>query len=97
MKFGIRWRPITRAGDAPISSAACTKSSSRNASSLPRTARARPGQSSRPRMMVMPKNTQSGLQLGGSAADRASQSGSSGNERTTSISRCTAASTRPPK
>ncbi len=55
VKLGSRWRAITRWGEAPISTAAEAKSSSRSASSFERTARASPGQSSRPRMMVMPK------------------------------------------
>ena len=55
MKLGSRWRTMMRLGRAPISSRGAAKSSSRSASSLERTARARPGQSSRPRMMVMPK------------------------------------------
>ena len=55
VKLGSRWRPMTRGGEAPMSTAACAKSSSRSASSLERTARASPGQSSSPRMMVMPK------------------------------------------
>src|SRR6266508_3550212 len=38
MKFGIRWRAMMRRLDAPISSAARTKSSSRNANSFERTA-----------------------------------------------------------
>ena len=54
-KLGSRWRPIMRAGEAPMSWAAVQKSSSRSDSSLERTARANPGQSSNPRMMVIPK------------------------------------------
>ena len=55
MKLGSRWRPMMRCGLAPISWAAVQKSSSRRASSLERTARARPVQSSRPRISVIPK------------------------------------------
>ena len=55
VKLGIRWRKMTRLGFAPISTAAVQKSSSLSASSLERTERARPVQSRRPRMMVMPK------------------------------------------
>jgi hypothetical protein len=55
MKLGIRWRKMMRRGLAPISCAATQKSSSRRLSSRERTARARPVQSIRPRMMVMPK------------------------------------------
>jgi hypothetical protein len=46
---------MTRAGEAPMSWAAVQKSSSRSDKSLERTARAKPGQSSKPRMMVIPK------------------------------------------
>ena len=48
-------RPMIREGRAPISSAAVQKSSSRSERSLERTARARPVQSRRPKISVMPK------------------------------------------
>ena len=48
-------RRMTRDGEAPISTAAVAKSSSRSAKSLERTARAKPVQSSSPRITVMPK------------------------------------------
>ena len=51
------------------------------------TASARPGQSRSPRIRVMPKKTRIGLQLAGSAAERASQSGSSGRDRRISMTR----------
>jgi hypothetical protein len=55
MNAGIMWRQITRHGEAPIISAAATKSSARTDSSFDRTARPSPDQSRRPRMRVMPK------------------------------------------
>ena len=60
MKFGNRCLRITRAGDAPIISAALTYSSSRRLRNFDRTARARPGQSRIPRMIEMIKNTDTG-------------------------------------
>ena len=54
-KLGIRWRAIMRRGRAPISSAAVQKSSSLKARNLERTDRASPGQSTRARMIVIPK------------------------------------------
>ena len=70
-----------------MSWAATQKSSSRSDSSFERTARASPVQSSRPRMIVMPKNTRIGDQLTGRIAESASQSGTCGSERITSIRR----------
>ena len=55
MNEGTRWRRITRLGRAPMSTAAVANSSSRRARSLERTARARPVQSSSPRISVIPK------------------------------------------
>ena len=55
MKLGSKWRPMIRAGVAPISTAAVQKSSSRSDSSFERTARARCVHSIMPRIMVMPK------------------------------------------
>ena len=87
---------MTRAGRAPMSTAAVAKSSSRSASSLERTARASPVQSTRPRITVMPRNTPMGLQVTGKAADRAIHRGSAGKDRMISMSRCTTLSTQPP-
>jgi len=55
IKLGSRWRPMIRAGVAPISTAAVQKSSSRSDKSFERTARARWVHSIMPRMIVMPK------------------------------------------
>ncbi len=96
MKFGNKWRAITREGFAPISTAAVAKSSSRSASSFERTARPSPVQSMRPRITVMPMKTPMGLHVTGKAADNAIHNGSSGNERMISINRCTTLSTQPP-
>ena len=89
MKFGNRCRAITLRGRAPIRTAAVQKSSSRSARSFERTARAKPVQSRKPRITVMPRNTPIGLQVTGRAADRAIHNGNSGNERMISIRRCT--------
>ena len=86
-KLGSRCRPMMRCGRAPINCAAVQKSSSRKARSFERTARARPGQSSRPKMMVMPKNIKIGDQVTGKAADSAIHNGNCGNELTISIKR----------
>ena len=88
---------MMRVRDAPINSAALTKSSSRNANSLERTARAKPGQSNRPKMIVIAKKIRIGLQLTGRAAESASHNGNSGSERRISIVRDTLASTQPPR
>jgi len=48
-------------------------------------------------MIEMMKNTATGPHVEGTAADRASQSGSSGRERRTSIARLMVQSMRPPK
>ena len=85
-----------RAGDAPMSRAAEAKSSSRKASSLERTARACPVQSIRPRISVMPKKTHKGSHSTGRAALSDSQSGMTGKELMTSISRCIILSIQPP-
>jgi len=55
MNPGNRWRPMIRAGFAPISFAAVQNSSSRNEKSFDRTARARLVHSISAKMMVMAK------------------------------------------
>ena len=97
MKFGNRCRRITRAGLAPIISAALTYSSSLSERNLLRTARANPGQSSTPSMIEMIKKTATGPQFEGTAAESASHNGSSGRERKISIARLMIQSVRPPK
>ena len=47
-------------------------------------------------MTVMPKNTRTGDQVTGRIAESAIQSGISGNERNTSMTRCARPSIQPP-
>ena len=59
-------------------------------------ARANPVQSSRPRIIVIPKKTTMGLQVIGNTADNAIQRGSSGKDRNISMPRWVRLSTQPP-
>ena len=81
----------------PARRAAMTKSSSRKASSLPRTTRARPVQPTRESTTTMPKYSRSGGQSRGSAAARPIHSGSVGIEIKRSMIRWMIVSISPPR
>ena len=87
---------MTLPSRSPATSAAVTNSSSRRASSLPRTTRASPVQPSTDRITVMAKYRCTGVHVSGIAALSASHSGMVGNERNNSMMRCTTVSVRPP-
>ena len=85
------------ASEAPATTAAVTKSSSRSDRSLPRTTRARPVQPSTDRMMVTAKYTCNGGHSAGTAALSAIHSGMDGNERSSSMARWMIVSVTPPR
>ena len=85
-----------RMREAPQSSAAVMKSSSRSARKRPRTTRASSVQPISEMMMVMAKYTRCGDQLVGTAAARPIHSGMVGIERRISMMRWITVSTQPP-
>ncbi len=96
-KLGNKCRPMMRAGFATIISAALTYSSSRKDRNFDRTARARPGQSKIPNIIDIIKNTATGPQWDGTAADKARHQGCSGTERNSSLTRWSTPSIRRPR
>ncbi len=93
---GTMWRKMMRMRDAPASSAAVMKSSSRSARKRPRTTRASSVQPISEMISVMAKYTCCGDQLDGTAAARPIQSGMVGTERRISMIRWMTVSTQPP-
>ena len=87
---------MIRPGPAPMRRAAWANSSSRKERTFERTARARPVQSTSPRMSVMPKKTHRGSQVTGSTALSESHKGIIGKLRTISIRRWMMVSVQPP-
>jgi len=94
---GTMWRRMMRIRPQPASRAASTKSSSRKARKRPRTSRPSVVHPTSDRITVMAKNTCTGVQSRGSAADRASQIGIVGTDCNNSISRWMIRSGRPPR
>ena len=96
MKFGSRWRPMMRAGLRAHQLGGGAEILLAQREQL-RAHRARePGQSSSAEDDGDAEIDESGSQVTGSAADSAIHSGSSGNERSTSMTRWIAMSIQPP-